>query len=1134
MQQPPSFSTFIPPPPGLAFPGVAPPRIPGAPPGVAYGPPVGLAMGLAMPGGGGPPLSTPVVTSPSVNIPLPLYTALATAPPCENTEAHVVALLDSPQSYIPVPPGVAAVKLPQIRTAPPSNVEQQLELGHRSSANQQLMSNEPLHRQLRTDQANEVIPANTPDSAFIRSQMDVLNQLNAIYTCSPSQSLYNSIMIFSAHLHTVMQSMRPVPSPNTYRSGDGGVVPQAQQPPQHTQFTQLQQNMSQLRMNGTQLINATPNGISYQSGIPQTVMPPVHSHLHSMNGSLSDTSRTSTTTPISTIHKPPTSALAQITQELGSDVRISPNPLQAASTLSQPTILSREQRDRQNGPLDADELEWTPDIYASRFIPAWLKNVNTFAALRTESTKPPDFCLKDYVDGFASLKLVSREVIPPFRYEPPAVISRRPDLSASTYNSKLSQLIDIEIKAQKKELKTYDMFGVCLEESDYEKALFKLKCPGIREFTPSVSIGDLLLFRQLRPQYSAYENHAFTGYEYSGYIWHVDRGKGEVIVRIDGLLLESNKFNVQFVLDEAFHSKCANAVEKLHDEMQLEPSGFVRKMLFPENEDGIMQETLSSGVFDLEWYDKDLNYEQQRAIDSILKRNYGDVPFLISGPPGTGKTKTMVELALQLVRVSPRCHILLCAPSDAAADTLALRLRLRLNNKELFRLNHFTRAFAEVPTELLAFCAIECVDSQDMFIIPEFKTLINYKIVVCSCRDANILNEAQCSNKSLAKIEGYMMEAFGNSQRTLHWSALLIDEAVQGTEPETVVPLRVVLPDMSYVDEVPIVVMAGDHRQLGPRTVSRQDKASQLDVSLFERLMERPFYAEHPLARKQQLRNGRKPRFPYIRPAFSNLVRNYRSHPALIAVPSSLFYYDTLLPEAANVNGLCSWERLPNHNIPMLFIENKSPDEMVEEGISWFNADEINLCCSVAKHLVDRNLVRPFEIAIAVPFREQIRRIRHKLRQQRLRDVNVGPVESYQGAEHRVVIVCTTRTRERFVENDYQKGMGLIHEAKRFNVAITRAKELLVVIGNSDILQRDGNWRALLSFCYRNSLFDKIRPSEWRPSPEEINTPLYYSRIERGIVYKSRTSNNGVLAGQVIDDPMWLAGFASEEAYLTA
>ncbi|KAK9434253.1 P-loop containing nucleoside triphosphate hydrolase protein [Lipomyces doorenjongii] len=1123
MQQLPNFSTSIPPLPGLAFPEFAPPGIP-AVPADAYGPPVRLAMGFAMPGAGAPPLSSPAVTSQSFNTPLPLYTALATAPPSKNREPHVVALLDPAQLSVPVPPGVAVVKLPHFRTAPPSKVEQQPELRQSSSANKQLLSNEPLHCQLRTNQANEVIPANTTDSAFIRSQMDLLNQLNAIYTRSPSQSLYNNIMV---------QNMRPVLSPNIYRSGDGAGVPQAQQPPQYTQFTQLQQDMSQLRMNGTQLINATPNGSSHQSGIPQTVMPLVHSHLHSMDGYSSDTSRTSITTPVSTFHKPPTSTFAQITHELGSDVRTLPKLPQAASTVSQPTVLSIEQRDTQNGALVEDELEWTPDIYANRFIPAWLKNVNTFAALRTESTKPPDFCLKDYVDGFASLKLVSREVIPPFHYEPKAVITRRPDLSVSTYNSILSQLIDIEIKAQKEELKTYDMYSVCLEESDYEKALFKLKCPGIREFTPSVSIGDLLLFRQLRPQYSAYENQAFTGYEYSGYIWHVDRAKGEVIVRIDGLLLESNKFNVQFVLDEAFHSKCANCVEKLHDEMQLEPSGFVRKMLFPDNEDGIMQQNLSSGVFDLEWYDNDLNYEQQRAIDSILKRNYGDVPFLISGPPGTGKTKTMVELALQLVKVSPRCHILLCAPSDAAADTLALRLRLHLNNKELFRLNHFTRAFAEVPTELLAFCAIECVDSQDMFVIPEFKVLMNYKIVVCSCRDANILNEAQCSNRSLAKIEGYMMEAFGNSQRTLHWSALLIDEAVQGTEPETVVPLRVVLPDLSYVDEVPIVVMAGDHRQLGPRTVSRQDNASQLDVSLFERLMERPFYAEHPLARKQQLRNGRKPRIPYIRPAFSNLVRNYRSHPALIAVPSSLFYYDSLLPEATNINGLCSWERLPNHNIPMLFIENKGPDEMVEEGISWFNADEISLCCSVAKHLVDRNLVRPFEIAIAVPFREQIRRIRHKLRQQRLRDVNVGPVESYQGAEHRVVIVCTTRTRERFVASDYQKGMGLIHEAKRFNVAITRAKELLVVIGNSDILQRDGNWRALLSFCYRNSLFDKIRPSEWRPSPEELNTPLYYSRIERGIVYKSRASKNGVLAGQVMDDPMWLAGFASEEAYLT-
>lgn len=237
-------------------------------------------------------------------------------------------------------------------------------------------------------------------------------------------------------------------------------------------------------------------------------------------------------------------------------------------------------------------------------------------------------------------------------------------------------------------------------------------------------------------------------------------------------------------------------------------------MLFPESKDGLMQKTFPPGSFHLDWCDSGLNFEQQRAVDSVVRNNYGNVPFLISGPPGTGKTKTIVELALQLVKSSHDHNVLLCAPSDAAADTLALRLRYFLNNKQLFRLNHFSRSFQEVPTELLSFCAIEFVDLQDMFVLPDFVTLMSYRIVVCSCRDAGILLEARCSNSSLGKLQGFMMKAFKGPRYSLHWNSLLIDEAGQGTEPETVIPLRVVRPDHDFTGEMPVVVMAGDHKQL--------------------------------------------------------------------------------------------------------------------------------------------------------------------------------------------------------------------------------------------------------------------------------------------------------------------------------
>lgn len=119
--------------------------------------------------------------------------------------------------------------------------------------------------------------------------------------------------------------------------------------------------------------------------------------------------------------------------------------------------------------------------------------------------------------------------------------------------------------------------------------------------------------------------------------------------------------------------------------------------------------------------------------------------------PGTGKTKTIVEIALQLV-FSPRYpkhHILLCAPSQEAADTLAIRLVRHLGPKALLRLQAPSRTFAEVSGALLPYCYIE----GDMFSLPEWKVLMGYRVVVCSTKDAEILVEARCTNRDLGRWE---------------------------------------------------------------------------------------------------------------------------------------------------------------------------------------------------------------------------------------------------------------------------------------------------------------------------------------------------------------------------------------------
>jgi helicase MOV-10 len=146
----------------------------------------------------------------------------------------------------------------------------------------------------------------------------------------------------------------------------------------------------------------------------------------------------------------------------------------------------------------------------------------------------------------------------------------------------------------------------------------------------------------------------------------------------------------------------------------------------------------------------------------------------------------------------------------------------------------------------------------DMFSIPAWKALMRFRVIVCSCRDANILVEARCTNRDLGNWEKSVVDSLrgiaedssefverGEFVR-LHWTALLLDEAAQGIEPEVDIPLSVVAPPEMVSGDTPIVVMAGDQRQLGPNIVTKSD----LRISAFERLFARSIYSKHPLRRE--------------------------------------------------------------------------------------------------------------------------------------------------------------------------------------------------------------------------------------------------------------------------------------------
>jgi putative helicase MOV10L1/helicase MOV-10 len=605
-----------------------------------------------------------------------------------------------------------------------------------------------------------------------------------------------------------------------------------------------------------------------------------------------------------------------------------------------------------------------------------------------------------------------------------------------------------------------------------------------------------------------------------------------VLPIIQEVLKQANKSSNQYeVTDGAVKPSPAIPPRSFDGSLDLEgfPHSWLQSMLLPGEVDCEVQSMLNSGSFNRSFFDKQLNWEQKKAIESICSHNYGTLPFLISGPPGTGKTKTLVEVALQLVKnVDGVSHVLFCAPSDPAADMIVQRISAHFNATELLRLNRSSRAFAEVPGGVLPFCCI----SNDHFDIPRFNQLMACKLVVTTCRDASLLLHSRVTNTDLCAAEYGLRTSINPyaappSQVELHWTALIMDESAQAMEPEALIPLSVVAPPPGPVNLTfkPLFIMAGDEHQLGPRTSL---PSSPLKTSLFARLFARPVYADHPLARGK---TGNAPKvlnksmLPIGRPSFANLIRNYRSHPAILAVPSAQFYADTLEPEATDINRLDAWSQWQGRGWPVLFHNSDSDDDMEMDNGGWYNRGEARIACAYAAHLVKSELVAQKEVCIMSPFKAQVKYLRAIIKEKRfgsLWDVDIGPTEAFQGLERGVVILCITRSKQRFVESDQKADWGIIGFPNKMNVALTRAKFGLIVIGRREILYPDPNWKAFLDFCNRNGLVaggnDDDRPLHDRDNIEP-------TRLEKVLLAQEQElPNSRALKVVNQDDEMWTSG----------
>ncbi|KAI9115069.1 hypothetical protein K1719_014082 [Acacia pycnantha] len=582
-------------------------------------------------------------------------------------------------------------------------------------------------------------------------------------------------------------------------------------------------------------------------------------------------------------------------------------------------------------------------------------------------------------------------------------------LTRKNYASYFKTLVMMEELQLEEDMRTYDMECVTLRKKTNQ--FLALEVPGLAERRPSLVHGDFI-FAKLA---SEHDNDNMPAYQ--GFVHRVEADEVHLKFDLQFHLAyrEGDLYNVHFAYNRLNMRRLYQAIEAAEN--------LGNEFLFPHETSRRRRIEISHLVP----ISGNINEEQMLAIKKILGCK-GAPPYLIHGPPGTGKTSTIVEAVLQLYKNHRKAHILICAPSNSAADYLLEKLlgqkAVKFRDEEIFRLNASTRSYEEIKPELMRFCYFD----ESVFKCPPANALMQFKIIVSTYMSVCLL---------------YAEDVFRG-----HFSHIFLDEAGQASEPETMIPIS------HLCKRETVVILAGDPMQLGPVIYSKEAESNGSGKSYLERLFECDLYSYGD--------NN------YI----TRLVRNYRCHPQILHLPSKLFYDGELIACKDDTSSLLLNEDfLPNKEFPVLFFGIQGCDEREGSNPSWFNRIEVSKVIELVKKLTTGGNMKEEDIGIITPYRQQVLKIKQTLERIDLPEIKVGSVEQFQGQERRVIIISTVRSTIKHNDFDRLHCLGFLSNHRRFNVAITRAISLLIIIGNPHIISRDYYWHKLLWHCVDNSSY---------------------------------------------------------------
>ncbi len=429
-------------------------------------------------------------------------------------------------------------------------------------------------------------------------------------------------------------------------------------------------------------------------------------------------------------------------------------------------------------------------------------------------------------------------------------------------------------------------------------------------------------------------------------------------------------------------------------------------------------------------FDASLNESQLAAIGHAL----GAQPLaVIHGPPGTGKTTTLAEAIHQLVAQGQR--VLACAPSNLGVDNLLEKLAarglnvLRLghparvlpelrahtldelveNHPEVRRAEKLARQARQLQTQAGKWSRAKPEPGARQAARAEAQAMLAEARRLEAEVTANLLDRAAVICATLTGLDPNVLGA-----RQFDW--VVMDEAGQSTEPASWIPLRL----------APRAILAGDPYQLPPTVISPEAAAQGLSLSLLERVMRAD---EGGLARR--------------------LTVQYRMHADIMDFSSRMFYVGSQVAhpsvQAHVLSDLPGVAATPLTTVPVHFVDTAGAghdDEPETDGDSRLNPGEAHVVLTMVDSLLAAG-VSAADIAIIAPYAAQVRYLRDRLNHQP--ELEVDTVDGFQGREKEAVLVSLVRANR-------EGELGFLADTRRINVALTRARRKLVVVGDSATL----------------------------------------------------------------------------------